>query len=173
MSEQPRPPTPPADPIRALENTRRTLLKLVENIEAALEAARRVGRIESTGRRPTRQAAGARQEPTRTVPALRPINGQEVGVLMIGYRGRSRCAGQAARVSMRRLGVGVGFMARWKRDQPITMAPERPNQATAMRIKTFMSSLSSQKTCEMDARRGVASPMTTIGDDDRGRVGAR
>ncbi len=37
MSEQPR---PPADPIRALEDTRRTLLKLVANIEAALEAAR-------------------------------------------------------------------------------------------------------------------------------------
>jgi len=33
--------TPPItpDPIRALENTRRTLLKLVENIDAALEAA--------------------------------------------------------------------------------------------------------------------------------------
>ena len=28
------------DPVRVLENTRRTLLKLVENIEAAIEAAR-------------------------------------------------------------------------------------------------------------------------------------
>jgi len=30
----------PADPIRALEDTRRTLLKLVENIEAAIKAAK-------------------------------------------------------------------------------------------------------------------------------------
>ena len=40
MSDRPRPPAPPADPIRALENTKRTLLKLVENIDAALEAAK-------------------------------------------------------------------------------------------------------------------------------------
>ena len=43
MSEQP-PPTPSTDPIRALENTRRTLLKLVENIEAAIEAAKEPAR---------------------------------------------------------------------------------------------------------------------------------
>ena len=40
MNDQPRPPAPPADPIRALQDNRRTLLKLVENIDAALEAAR-------------------------------------------------------------------------------------------------------------------------------------
>ena len=40
MSDRPRPPAPPADPVRALENTRRTLLKLVENIDAAIRAAR-------------------------------------------------------------------------------------------------------------------------------------
>ena len=40
MSDQPRPPAPPADPIRALENTRRTLLKLVGNIDAAIRAAK-------------------------------------------------------------------------------------------------------------------------------------
>ena len=44
MTDQPRPTPPPADPIRALENTRRTLLKLVENIDAALEAAREPAR---------------------------------------------------------------------------------------------------------------------------------
>jgi hypothetical protein len=37
MSDQPR---PPADPIRTLENTRRTLLKLVENIDAAIAASK-------------------------------------------------------------------------------------------------------------------------------------
>ena len=37
MSDQPR---PPADSIRVQENTRRTLLKLVENIDDALEAAK-------------------------------------------------------------------------------------------------------------------------------------
>lgn len=34
----------PPDPVRVLENTRRTLLKLVENIDAALEAAREPAR---------------------------------------------------------------------------------------------------------------------------------
>ena len=38
MSEQTT--TAPPDPVRTLENTRRTLLKLVENIDAALEAAK-------------------------------------------------------------------------------------------------------------------------------------
>ena len=40
MSEQPRPPMPPADPVRALENTRRTLLQLVANIDAVLAASK-------------------------------------------------------------------------------------------------------------------------------------
>ena len=40
MSDQPRPSVPPADPIRVLEDARRTLLKLVANIDAALEAAK-------------------------------------------------------------------------------------------------------------------------------------
>ena len=44
MSDQPRPPASPADPIRALENTRRTLLKLVENINAAIKAAKEPSR---------------------------------------------------------------------------------------------------------------------------------
>ena len=42
MSEQTTTATP--DPVRALENTRRTLLKLIENIDAALEAAREPAR---------------------------------------------------------------------------------------------------------------------------------
>ena len=42
MSEQTATATP--DPVRALENTRRTLLKLIENIDAALEAAREPAR---------------------------------------------------------------------------------------------------------------------------------
>jgi hypothetical protein len=40
VSDQSRPPAPPADPVRVLENTRRTLLKLVENIDAAIEASK-------------------------------------------------------------------------------------------------------------------------------------
>ena len=35
-----RTPAPPADPVRVLENTRRTLLQLVANIDAAIAATR-------------------------------------------------------------------------------------------------------------------------------------
>jgi hypothetical protein len=36
VNDQTRPTSPPADPVRVLENTRRTLLQLVANIDAAL-----------------------------------------------------------------------------------------------------------------------------------------
>jgi hypothetical protein len=40
VSDRPSPATPPSDPIRALENTRRTLLQLVANIDAVLAAVK-------------------------------------------------------------------------------------------------------------------------------------
>jgi hypothetical protein len=44
VSEQIRPSVPPADPVRLLENTRRTLLQLVANIDAALAAIKEPAR---------------------------------------------------------------------------------------------------------------------------------
>jgi hypothetical protein len=39
-NDQTRAPAPPSDPVRVLENTRRTLLQLVANIDAALAAVK-------------------------------------------------------------------------------------------------------------------------------------
>jgi hypothetical protein len=40
VSDQSNTPPAPPDPVRVLENTRRTLLKLVDNIDAAIAASK-------------------------------------------------------------------------------------------------------------------------------------
>jgi hypothetical protein len=44
MSDRTPQPTPAPDPVRVLENTRRTLLQLVANIDAAIAATKELAR---------------------------------------------------------------------------------------------------------------------------------